>query len=77
MEEFEEKINIIPQNIENYLQINEGKHLVFKDSIQFLNSSLAKLAESLDKKEFNHLKHQELAQQENIFLEIGFQIVKN
>ena len=50
MEEFEEKINIIPQNIENYLQINEGKHLVFKDSIQFLNSSLAKLAESLDKK---------------------------
>ena len=57
MGEFEEKINIIPQNIENYLQIKWGTHLIFKDSIQFLNSSLAKLAESLDKEEFNHLKH--------------------
>ena len=56
MEEFEEKINIIPQNIENYLQIKWGTHLIFKDSIQFLNSSLSKLAESLNKDEFNHLK---------------------
>ena len=57
MGNFEEKIDIIPQNVENYLQIKWGKHLVFKDSIQFLNSSLAKLSDSLNKNEFIHLKH--------------------
>ena len=46
MGKFEEKIDVIPQNIENYLQIKWGKHIIFKDSIQFLNSSLMKLAES-------------------------------
>ena len=45
---FEDKIKVIPQNIENYLQISWGKHIIFKDSIQFLSMSLEKLSNSLN-----------------------------
>ena len=54
---YDENIEVLPQNVENYLQIKWGTHLVFKDSIQFLNSSLSKLSESLNEDEFIHLRN--------------------
>ena len=47
-------INCIPQNSEKYLSFSLGE-LVFLDSLQFLNSSLEKLVETLDDSQFVHL----------------------
>ncbi len=35
--------------MEKYLTINWGEHLIFKDSLQFMNCSLERLAENLKK----------------------------
>lgn len=43
----EEKISLIASNMEKYIILNWGENLVFKDSLQFLNSSLDTLAKSL------------------------------
>jgi len=40
-------INVIPLNTEKYIAFTLGKHLIFLDSLQFLNQSLDKLAASL------------------------------
>ena len=48
------RINCIPQNSEKYLSFSLGE-LVFVDSLQFLNSSLEKLVETLDDSQFVHL----------------------
>ena len=40
---------MIGQGMEKYLTISVGKHLVFKDSIQFLGSALHTLADNLAK----------------------------
>jgi len=40
-------VNIVPQGLEKYLSISWGKHIVFKDSCQFLNASLATLFDNL------------------------------
>ena len=52
------EIKVIGQNMEKYLQIQWGKNMVFRDSLQFLCSSLEALASSLAKsgrEKFIHL----------------------
>ena len=41
------KVTIIGQTMEKYLVLNWGEHLVFKDSLQFMNYSLEKLVANL------------------------------
>ena len=40
-------VNIIGQTMEKYLVLNWGDHIVFKDSLQFMNCSLEKLVSNL------------------------------
>ena len=42
-------INVIPNNMEKYMSIMLGNHLVFLDSFQFMSSSLEKLVGNLQK----------------------------
>jgi hypothetical protein len=52
------EIKVIGQNMEEYLQIEWGKNLVFRDFLQFLCSLLDALARSLAKsghENFHHL----------------------
>ena len=57
MGKYSKNIEVIPQNIENYMQIKWGNHLHFKDSVQFLSSSLDKLSDSLSSDDFIHMKN--------------------
>ncbi len=53
------KVSVIGQGMEKYLTLGFGDHLVFKDSLQFLASSLDTLVESLGKSgstKFVHLR---------------------
>ena len=43
------KLKVIGQNMEKYLQIQWGEHIVFRDSLQFLSASLDSLVKSLAK----------------------------
>jgi hypothetical protein len=43
------KVSVIGQGMEKYLTLGFGNHLIFKDSLQFLASSLDTLVESLGK----------------------------
>ena len=43
------RVNIIGQSMEKYLLLNWGDHIVFKDSLQFMNYSLEKLVSNLHK----------------------------
>ena len=43
------EIKVIGQNMEKYLQVEWGKNMVFRDSLQFLPASLEQLAVSLAK----------------------------
>jgi hypothetical protein len=43
----EERLHVIAQTLEKYLTMSFSKHLVFKDSFQFLSSSLASLTSNL------------------------------
>ena len=40
-------VNILGQSMEKYLVLNWGEHIVFKDSLQFMNCSLEKLVANL------------------------------
>ena len=51
------EIRIIGQGMEKYLTISLGKYLFFKDSLQFLGSSLATLAKNLLKTGLDSFKH--------------------
>ena len=56
-----EDIRVIGQGMEKYLTLSIGKYLVFKDSLQFLGTSLQTLAQNLSKggmDKFRHLKAQ-------------------
>ena len=46
------KINVIAQNAEKYMAFYIGKHLSFIDSLQFMNSSLDRLASNLEDRDF-------------------------
>ena len=48
-EEQNQKINTIPNNMEQYMAFMLGKHLMFLDSFQFMSSSLDKLVSNLPK----------------------------
>ena len=55
------EIKVIKQNMEKYLQVQWGKHIVFRDSFQFLTSSLDKFVQSLAKSKcdkFHHLEQE-------------------
>ena len=41
------EITVVPQGLEKYLSLKWGRHIVFKDSLQFLSASLATLVENL------------------------------
>ena len=43
------RISVIGQNLEKYLLVEWGEHLQFKDSLQFMPSSLDTLVENLKK----------------------------
>ena len=47
-------INVIPNNMEKYLAIMLGNHLIFIDSFQFMSSSLDKLVSNLPKESFKY-----------------------
>lgn len=47
-------INVIPNNTEKYLAFMLGRHMVFIDSFQFLNSSLDKLANNFPDDAFKY-----------------------
>ena len=50
------KINVIAQNAEKYMAFYIGKHLSFIDSLQFMNSSLDRLASNLEDRDFIYTK---------------------
>ena len=49
-------INVIAQNAEKYMAFYIGKHLSFIDSLQFMNSSLDRLASNLEDRDFIYTK---------------------
>ena len=50
------KVSVIAQNAEKYMAFNIGNHLSFIDSLAFLNSSLDKLANNLEDRDFIYTK---------------------
>ena len=48
------KINVTPNGLEKYMAFFLNKNLVFVDSMQFMNSSLDKLAKNLSDKYFRY-----------------------
>ena len=49
------KINVIPNNMEKYMALMSGKHLVFLVSFQFMSSRLDKLVSDLPDKAFKYI----------------------
>ena len=72
LDKFDVKINVIPNGLEKYVAFFLNKNLVFIDSMQFMNSSLDKLAKNLSDKDFKYLiekfgsKNLELLKQKSI-----------
>ena len=50
------KVNVIAQNAEKYMAFYIGKHLAFIDSFAFMSSSLDKLANNLEDRDFIYTK---------------------
>ena len=57
-EECHMNINCIPNNMEKYLAFMLGNHLVFLDSLQFMNSSLDNLIKNLPDEAFKYTKQE-------------------
>ena len=55
LHKFNLKINVIPNGLEKYMAFFLNKNLVFIDSMQFMNSSLDKLAKNLSDEDFKYL----------------------
>ena len=55
LDKFDVKIKVIPNGLEKYMAFFLNKNLVFIDSMQFMNSSLDKLARNLSDKDFKYL----------------------
>jgi hypothetical protein len=55
---FNMQISVIPNNMEKYMAFTLGKQLVFIDSVQFMNSSLANLANYLPYKSFHYVSQE-------------------
>ena len=54
---FNKNINVIPNNMERYMAFMISD-LVFKDSFQFISSSLSDLADNSSKESFHHAKNE-------------------
>ena len=55
LNKFYVKIDVIPNRLEKYMTFLKNKHLVFIDSMQFMNSSLEKLVKNLLDNDFKYL----------------------
>ena len=55
LDKFDVKISVIPNGLEKYMAFFLNKNLVFIDSMQFMNSSLDKLAKNLSDEDFKYL----------------------
>ena len=55
LDKFDVKISVIPNGLEKYMTFFLNKNLVFIDSMQFMNSSLDKLAKNLSDEDFKYL----------------------
>ena len=55
LDKFDVKISVIPNGLEEYIAFFFYKNLVFIDSMQFINSSLAKLVENLSDEDLKYL----------------------
>ena len=55
LHKFDVKTSVIPNGLEKYMAFFSGKNLIFIDSMQFMNSSLDKLAKNLSDKDFKYL----------------------
>ena len=53
---FNKGINVIPNNMENYMAFMIDRNLKLIDSFQFMNQSLSNLANDLPKDGFYHIK---------------------
>ena len=68
------RIEVIPNRLEKYMAFILNKNLVFIDSMQFMNSSLEKLAKNLSDNDFKYLtkefgsKNLELLKQKGAYL---------
>ena len=55
LNKFYVRIDVIPNRLEKYMTFLKNKHLVFIDSMQFMNSSLEKLVKNLLDNDFKYL----------------------
>ena len=55
LNKFNMKINVIPYGLEKYMAFFLDRNLVFIDIMQFMNSSLDKLAKNLSDNNFKYL----------------------
>ena len=55
LDKFDVKFKVIPNGLEKYMTFFLNKNLVFIDSMQFMNSSLDKLAKNLSDQDFKNL----------------------
>ena len=49
------KIDVTPRRLEKYMAFTVNKNLFFIDAVQFMNSSLEKLAKNLSANDFKYL----------------------
>ena len=70
-EECHMNINCIPNNMEKYLAFMLGNHLVFLDSLQFMNSSLDNLIKNLPDEAFKYTKQEFEKEQFNLMKRKG------
>ena len=52
---FDVKVSVIPNGLEKHMTLTINKNLVFIDSMQFMNSSLDSLVNSLSDNDFKYL----------------------
>ena len=55
LDKFDMKIKVTPNGLQKYVAFFLNKNLAFIDSIQFMNSSLDKLAKNLSDNDFKYL----------------------
>ena len=70
-EECQMNINCIPNNMEKYLAFMLGNHLIFLDSLQFMNSSLDNLIKNLPDEAFKYTKQEFEKEQFNLMKQKG------
>ena len=70
---FDVKVGVIPNRLEKYMAFTINRNLVFIDSMQFMNSSLASLVKNLMNEDFKYLseeftgKYLELVKEKGVY----------